>query len=110
MFKTRFVALAAFVGFAFANYVHDLDDEQHLSTLKRQGLNLSEHINEAHLKVSSNGGSTGYSWIVDFDSCAGIAEITSGYVELADDGANVIGGAGEEIFTITASGLGDCDF
>ena len=53
---------------------------------------------------------TGYSWIVDFESCAGIAEITSGYVEYEGDGASEIGGLGEEVFTITASGLGDCDF
>ena len=109
MFKTRFIVLATIVSFALSEYVHDLDDEDHLADLKNKGINLSEHVSEAHLKVSSNGGSTGYSWIVDFDSCAGIAEITSGYVELTGN-ANVIGGAGEEVFTITTSGVGSCIF
>ena len=109
MFKARFVALATLVSFALAEYVHDLDDEEHLADLKNKGINLSENASEAHLKVSSNGGSTGYSWIVNFDSCADIAEITSGYVESTGN-ANMIGGAGEEIFTVTASGVGNCNF
>ena len=112
MFIARLFTATALVSFAIANttYVHDLDDENHLKELQNDGLNLSQHVTEAHLKVSSNGGSTGYSWIVDFESCDGIAEITSGYVEFTGSDANVIGGAGEEVFSIRAIGVGNCNF
>ena len=61
------------------------------------------------LKVTSNNGSTGYTWVIDQESCAGILDITSGYVYYpAVDSFDV--GYGEEIFTITATGFGQCAF
>jgi len=69
------------LGATLAEFVHDLDDEDHLAEIASTGINLTNHEDnkEAHLKVSSNQ-STGYSWIVDHEDCDGLVDITSGYV------------------------------
>ena len=63
------------------------------------------------MKVTSNNGSTGYTWIIDHKECDGVAEITSNYAYYPpenDDGFDV--GYGEEVFTVTAAGKGECTF
>ena len=104
------ILLATTFSTVLADYVHDLDDEDHLADIKSTGINLSNVNKEAFLKVSSNQ-STGYSWIVDYDDCEDILDITSGYVTYEDDDSSFPTGAGgEEVFTLTAVGYGDCDF
>ena len=63
------------------------------------------------MKVTSNSGSTGYSWIIDDKSCDGIVSIETGYVYYpADDESGFDVGYGEEIFTITKEDFGECTF
>ncbi len=84
------------------DYVHDLDDQDHRDMISESGLNLSQYNREVYLKVTSNNGSTGYSWIIDHAACEGVATIESRYVYYepeSDDGWDV--GYGEEIFTVT---------
>ena len=50
---------------ASAEYVHDLDDEAHLADISSTGLKFDEQNPEIYLKVTSNNGSTGYTWIID---------------------------------------------
>ena len=91
MFKSIVLILNALLSTSLASLIHDLDDERNVQKLSRDGLSLSGFVEEAHLKISSNNGSTGYSWIIDFDSCDGILEITSGFVTFANDDS-LIGG------------------
>lgn len=108
MFKNKLLLLAATLSAAaFAEYVHDLDDEDHLNEISMSGIILSNQNKKAFMKVSSNQ-STGYSWIVDYDDCRDILEITSGYVTYEND--DFAGAGGEEVFTLTAVGFGECDF
>ena len=63
------------------------------------------------MKVTSNNGSTGYSWMIDYEECKDVIKIVSGYVYYEpeeEDGFGV--GYGEEIFTVTAKGKGECTF
>ena len=93
------------------SFVHDMDDQQHLAMITESGLNLSKQNNEAYLKIGSNNGSTGYTWIIDQQSCKRYLDISSGYVFYepeTDDGWDV--GYGEEIFTLTAKRYGNCIF
>ena len=91
MFRSIVLILNALLSTGLASLVHNLDDERNVQQLSRDGLNLSGFVDEAHLKISSNNGSTGYSWIIDFDSCDGIVEITSGYV-VFDNDDSLLGG------------------
>ena len=71
---------------------------------------MSPQNKEVFMKVTSNNGSTGYSWIVD-DDCDQIVDIESGYVYYepdTNDSWDV--GYGEEIFTLTAKKYGECTF
>ena len=63
-----------------AEEVHDLDSRNHLNDLTASGIELTNDDPVAHLKISSNDGSTGYSWIIDFEACDGIIDINSAYV------------------------------
>ena len=63
------------------------------------------------MKVTSNNGSTGYTWMIDYEECKDVIKIVSGYVYYEpeeEDGFGV--GYGEEIFTVTAKGKGECTF
>ena len=103
-----FVAL--FVS-SLAKYYHDLDDQQHVAMITESGINLSRVNNEAYLKITSNNGSTGYSWLIDTDACEAILDIDTGYVyHEADDDTNFGVGYGEEIFTLKAEKYGKCVF
>ena len=86
MYKTAVFVLATLLSSTFASYVHNLDDEDHLQTITRSGVKISNYLKEAHFKVASNGGSTGYSWIVDYQSCDGIVDITTGYAQYSTNG------------------------
>ena len=57
--------------------------------------------------MASNNGSTGFSWLIDRQDCNDILDITTGFVSNSD-GFDT--GFGEEIFTLTAVGEGDCTF
>ena len=58
--------LAVLFGLTQAEYVHNLDDESHLADISSTGLTLSEENGKtAYMKVTSNNGSTGYTWIID---------------------------------------------
>ena len=109
MLKNKLILLATTLSAVLADFVHDLDDEDHLADIQSTGINLSNVNKEAFLKVSSNQ-STGYSWIVDYDDCEDILDITSGYVTYENDGNSFSGAGGEEVFTLTAVGYGKCDF
>ena len=79
MYKASIFTLATLFSSTLAAYVHNLDDEDHLAEISASGVKLSKYMKEAHFKVASNGGSTGYSWIVDYESCEGIVDITTAY-------------------------------
>ena len=71
--------------------------------ITESGINLSRVNPEAYLKITSNNGSTGYSWLIDTESCETILDIDVGYVYTEpEDDANFGVGYGEEIFTLTA--------
>ena len=110
--QRTFCFLGAILGLATANDVHDLDDAAHLAEISSSGLTLSEENGkEVNMKVISNNGSTGFSWIIDHNACEGVATIESGYVFYPpeeDDGFEV--GYGEEVFTVKAEGEGECTF
>ena len=96
----------------FAKYYHDLDDQQHIAMITESGINLSNVNNEAYMKITSNNGSTGYSWLIDTEACDAILDIDVGYVyheAESEDGIDGIG-YGEEIFTLTAEKYGKCTF
>ena len=65
MLKSQYLQLAVLFGLTQAEYVHNLDDEAHLADISSTGLTLSENNAETYLKITSNNGSTGYSWIID---------------------------------------------
>ena len=72
---------------------------------------MSRENKIVYMKITSNNGSTGYSWIIDKQSCNGILDITQKYWYYEpeeNDGWDV--GYGEEIFTLTALKFGNCDF
>ena len=94
--------MANLVNLIYAEEVHDLDSRSHLSDLTSSGIDLSNNKPTTHLKISSNDGSTGYSWIIDFEECAGIIDITSAYVSFQEDSSDFITGLGEEVFTLAA--------
>ena len=110
--KSLYVLLAILIGLAQAEKVHDLDDEDELAAIRQAGLALSTAGgDEAYLKATSNNGSTGYTWIIDHKGCKDVVVIESGYVYYPpenDDGFDT--GYGEEIFTVTAVGQGECTF
>ena len=112
MTKSLYCLMAILFSLSQAEYVHDLDDETHLADISSSGLTLSEQNGkEVYMKVTSNNGSTGYTWIIDHADCDGVANIESGYVYYppeTDDGFDV--GYGEEVFTVTAEGRGECTF
>lgn len=63
------------------------------------------------MKATSNNGSTGYTWIIDHKGCKDVVTIESGYVFYPpenDDGFDT--GYGEEIFTLSVEGYGECMF
>ena len=94
-----------------AAYVHDLDDQDHLSQVTATGLTLSQYNREIYMKITSNNGSTGYSWIIDHDACDDVVSVESGYVYYpASDEDSFDVGYGEEVFTITAEDYGQCVF
>ena len=64
MLKTT-IAITALLGLTQAAYVHDLDDEEHLNEITASGLIFSLANRETFLKVTSNNGSTGYTWVID---------------------------------------------
>ena len=108
MRSTLFVAL--FVS-TLAKYYHDLDDQQHVAMITESGINLSRVNNEAYLKITSNNGSTGYSWLIDTDACDAILDIDTEYIyREADDDTNFGVGYGEEVFTLKAEKYGKCVF
>ncbi len=53
------------LGLASADYVHDLDNESHLADISSTGLTFNEQEPTIYMKVTSNNGSTGYTWIID---------------------------------------------
>jgi len=116
MLTKSLFALSALLGFTEAQgsgaYVHDLDDESHVQRIKFTGLNLSQYNRESFLSVTSDSGSSaqGYTWLIDYDDCDGIVDITSSIVYYPSTNANVDNGYSEEIFTLTAGGFGTCDF
>ena len=72
---------------------------------------LSEYNEEIYMKITSNNGSTGYSWIVDHKDCEGVVKIESGYVYYPPDSDSSFDvGYGEEVFTITKQDYGECTF
>ena len=80
MKSTLFVAL--FVT-TFAKYYHDLDDQQHIAMITESGINLSNVNPEAYMKITSNNGSTGYSWLIDTEAC-GITQEDSSFLSKSD--------------------------
>ena len=103
--------LAALFVTTFAKYYHDLDDQQHIAMISASGINLSRVNPEAYLKITSNNGSTGYSWLIDTDACESILDIDVSYVYTEpEDDSNFGVGYGEEIFTLTAQKYGKCMF
>ncbi len=61
----KIIAIIALLGITQAAYVHDLDNEDHLDQISASGLNFSLANRETFLKVTSNNGSTGYTWVID---------------------------------------------
>ena len=75
------------------------------------GINLSKQNNVAYFKITSNNGSTGYSWFMDKAECAGILDMESGYVYYEPENNDEWDvGYGKEIFTLTAKKYGSCTF
>ena len=108
MRSTLFVAL--FVS-TLAKYYHDLDDQEHVAMITKSGINLSRVNNEAYFKITSNNGSTGYSWLIDTDACDAILDIDTEYIYTeAEDDSNFGVGYGEEVFTLSAEKYGKCVF
>ena len=112
MQKTLSLLAATFISLTQADAVHNLDDESHLAEISSAGLTLSkDNGHEVSMKIASNNGSTGYTWIIDHQGCAGVVRIESGYVfypPAEDDGFDV--GYGEEVFTVNAEEEGECTF
>ena len=73
---------------------------------------MSQYNRESYLSVTSDSGSTaqGYTWLIDYDDCEGIVDITSSIAYYPSTNPNVDNGYSEEIFTLTAGGFGTCDF
>ena len=69
------ISIIALIGSTQAIFVHDLDDEEHLRQISATGLIFSLTNREAYLKVGSNNGSTGYTWVIDHEGCDGIIDI-----------------------------------
>ena len=108
MRSTLFVAL--FVS-TLAKYYHDLDDQEHVAMITKSGINLSRVNNEAYFKITSNNGSTGYSWLIDTDACDAILDIDTEYIYTEpEDDSNFGVGYGEEVFTLSAEKYGKCVF
>ena len=79
--------------------------------ITKSGINLSRVNNEAYLKITSNNGSTGYSWLIDTDACDAILDIDTEYIYTeAEDDTNFGVGYGEEVFTVRAEKYGKCVF
>ena len=79
--------------------------------ITKTGINLSRVNNEAYLKITSNNGSTGYSWLIDTDACDAILDIDTEYIYTeAEDDTNFGVGYGEEVFTLKAEKYGKCVF
>ena len=109
--KISLYSVFTMLGLASADYVHDLDNEAHLADISSTGLTLTEQDPEIYLKVTSNNGSTGYTWIIDHDGCDDVVDIDAGYVYYPPEDENSFDvGYGEEIFTLTAEGKGECNF
>ena len=94
---------------AHAQYTHNLDDQQHLSMITQSGIKLSQNIPTTYLTISSNGGSTGYSWILDRQSCYNVVQIDAEYV-YSPPSDDVVGSSGQEVYTLTAEKYGKCTF
>ena len=108
--KLSLLTKALLFGFAVGAGVYDLDNIDELETLENEGLQFAGAGDVNNLKVASSNGSTGYSWLLDRENCDGIIDITNGYVfNPPTDGSSDIG-FGEEIFTLTATGPGQCTF
>ena len=86
---------------AQGRYIHNLDDQAHLSVITESGITLSQINPYAYLKISSNNGSTGYSWILDRQSCFNVVEIDAQYVYSPPEN-EFVGASGEERYTLTA--------
>jgi hypothetical protein len=65
---------------------------------------------EENLRVASSNGTTGFSWLVDRANCRAVLDITNGFVFTASDDSSFDAAFGEEIFTLTAIGEGECVF
>ena len=116
MLTKSLFALTALLGVTTAqsasSYIHDLDDDQHVQRIQFSGINMSQYNRESFLKVTSDAGSAseGYTWLIDYDDCEGIVDITSGVVYYPSTNGNVDNSYSEEIFTLTAGGFGSCEF
>ena len=103
--------LLALLAIVRADYVHDLDDQDHLDLISENGINMNKQNKKVYMKVTSNNGSTGYTWIIDHDECKDILDIESGYVYYEPESNDAFDiGYGEEIFTLTAKKYGTCTF
>lgn len=60
--------------------------------------------------MASSNGTTGFSWLVDRANCRDVLDITNGFVFTASADASFDAAFGEEIFTLTAIGEGECVF
>ena len=74
------------------------------------GINLSKQNNVAIFKITSNNGSTGYTWFMDRAECEKILDMDQGYVYYESGNNERDDGFGEEIFTLTAKNYGTCTF
>ena len=108
--KFSLISKALLFGCALGQKVYDLDDTQELAELESSGLQFEGAGAQENLKVASSNGSTGYSWLVDRENCDGIVDITNGYVFNPPAANSTEPGFGEEIFTLTATGPGECKF
>ena len=95
---------------ALSQKVYDLDNTDEIAQLKSEGLQLDGVGAEENLKVASSSPTSAYSWIIDRDSCRGIADITNGFVAPPETDDEFSTDFGSEVFTVTALAQGDCTF
>ena len=93
-----------FVTAAAAKSVYDLDNSSEVALLQAEGLQMDGVGAVENLQVSSSSPSSTYSWILDRESCRGIVDIRSGFIDPLTDNF------GSEIFTLYAQSLGQCIF
>ena len=116
MLPISLIALGALLSLAkaqgFGAYVHDLDDESTVTRLTYTGLNLSPYSREAYLSATSDSGASaqGYVWVVDYDDCDRVLDITSSTAYYPSTDPEVDNSYSEETFTLTARTFGSCDF